>query len=295
MHARSKLSKGHHKLGLFSEREGLKKVRTEIQIESMDSALRNRLWNTLDYFYWRGAADGIGMTEDMNTFMARMWHRLYKETVDSLSSRWDNNYEELRKRFFSAEWNEVYDFVEFTANNYPYEAKNAQFVSACNEVLEEELSAYRFVGNRITKITSQEEISEIEEALSTPLKIVSAHLENALNLMSDRKNPDYRNSIKDSISAVEALCRLIANDKDATLGKALDAIEKATKIELHGALKKAFDSLYGYTSTAEGIRHAFMDDKVSAGFEDAKFMLVSCSAFVNYLVVKASKAGLELQ
>lgn len=29
-------------------------------------------------------------------------------------------------------------------------------------------------------------------------------------------------------------------------------------------------------------------------FEDAKYMLVSCTAFINYLTVKASKAGLNL-
>jgi len=32
--------------------------------------------------------------------------------------------------------------------------------------LERGLSAYRFIGSKITQITSQEEISEIEEALS---------------------------------------------------------------------------------------------------------------------------------
>jgi hypothetical protein len=33
------------------------------------------------------------------------------------------------------------------------------------------------------------------------------------------------------------------------------------------------------------------EDKID--FEDAKFMLVSCSTFVNYLVVKSSKAGIK--
>ncbi len=35
----------------------------------------------------------------------------------------------------------------------------------CNNVLERELSAYRFVGGRITEVSSKVEISEIEEAL----------------------------------------------------------------------------------------------------------------------------------
>jgi hypothetical protein len=64
-------------------------------------------------------------------------------------------------------------------------------------------------------------------------------------------------------------------------------------IPMHPSLKSAFQNLYGYTSDANGIRHALLEE-ANLDFEDAKFMLVSCSAFVNYLVAKASKAGIGL-
>ena len=143
----------------------------------------------------------------------------------------------------------------------------------------------------IAQITSEEDISEIEEALQVSLKPVKTHLKTALDLFANRKSPDYRNSIKESISAVESICKLIAGKDKATLGNTLKVIDM--KVELHPALKKAFESLYGYTSDADGIRHALMD-KSNLDFEDAKFMLVSCSAFINYLVVKSSKAGIKL-
>ena len=66
------------------------------------------------------------------------------------------------------------------------------------------------------------------------------------------------------------------------------------KIELHTALQQAFKKLYGYTSDADGIRHALLEE-ASLDFEDAKFMLVACSAFVNYLKIKASKVGIQLE
>ncbi len=69
--------------------------------------------------------------------------------------------------------------------------------------------------------------------------------------------------------------------------------EVEARIGLHGALKEGFSNLYGYTSSAEGIRHALLDES-ELSFEDAKFMLVSCSAFVNYLIVKAEKAKITL-
>jgi hypothetical protein len=58
-------------------------------------------------------------------------------------------------------------------------------------------------------------------------------------------------------------------------------------------LKRGFDSLYGYTSSADGIRHAFSDEKINVGFDEAKFMFVACSAFVNYLKSKMVKAGIK--
>ena len=51
---------------------------------------------------------------------------------------------------------------------------------------------------------------------------------------------------------------------------------------------EAFLSLYGYTSDENGIRHGGIDF-TNAPSEDAKYMLISCSAFINYLIQKWSK------
>ena len=271
----------------FSYRKGLKKVRTQIQTESIDEALRNRLWNVLRTYFWKTR------TEDSYPFLEVLWHSHLKRPTDRIVGRWREDYTQVRQYYFNCKWFEVYDFIEFIANNYPKEKTNSEFMEACNEVLESELSAYRFVGEKITQITSEEEISEIEEALETPLEPIKVHLGKALKLMSDRKSPDYRNSIKESISAVEAICRIISKNEKATLGQALKIVEN--KVGLHGALKKGFSSLYGYTSSADGIRHALgLLEEQNLSFEDAKFMLVSCSAFINYLISKASKAGIKI-
>jgi len=283
---------------LFSERIGLKKTRTEFQVESIDDALRNRLWNVLKVCYWDTVSIIFSpsridfLPSPMRTLLTRIWHNYFKQPLDAMPSSWNEVYKYIREYFFNCPWHEVYSFLEFVADNYPNKETNKDFKRMCNSVLEEEMSAYRFVGDKIVRITSDEEISEIEEALETPFKNVNIHIERALTLMSDRKSPDYRNSIKEAISAVEAVCRIVAKDEKATLGKALDAIEG--EIDLHSALKRAFDSLYGYTSSAEGIRHALLDENVHLDLEDAKFMLVSCSAFINYLISKASKAGILL-
>ena len=264
-----------------------------MQVDYMDGALKNRLWSLLDKFYWNDMMKYDSLVMGSKTLFERLWDEYFKEPLDTVPHRSVQAVDDVRKWLFdsSTSWYDVYDFIELVAEYYPQIAHNEKFMDACNSVLESEVSAYRFVGGRITQIITEEEISEIEEALATPLRPVRTHLKAALDLLSDRKSPDYRNSIKESISAVESICTLITGDKNSTLGQCLKIVKD--QVGLHPALKRAFSSLYGYTSSADGIRHALLEEP-KLSFEDAKFMLVSCSAFINYLVAKASKAGMKI-
>ena len=283
----------------FSQRKGLKPVKAIMQIDYIDNDLRNGLWDALTLFYWdkMRTCYHLSSEKDINWLIRSLWHNYFKYPLDTLDDIWAHTYNQLRNYFFDCSWNEVYDFIEFIANNYKDvygdTSVNEKFTDFTNHILGREVSAYRFVDRRIAQITSEKEIAEIEEALTetTPLKPVHDHLKTSLELLTIRKSPDYRNSIKESISAIEAICNLISKNGKATLGQALKEIEK--KVELHPALKKAFDNLYGYTNDADGIRHALLDES-NLDFEDAKFMLVSCSAFTNYLITKSSKAGIKI-
>lgn len=287
---------------LFSQRKGLKPIRSAIQVDSMDKSLRNRLWNALTICYWDTAGPWLTDQDNnkINTLCHALWHLYFGKTVDVIEESWRITLDEIRDYFFTCKWNEVYDFIEFVATHYPQESSgykklNNIFMDSCNSVLKQDLSAYRFVDGKIVQITSEEEINEIEKALDipTPLKPVKKHLTKALNLLADRKKPDYGNSIKESILAVEAICGLITKNHKATLGQALKEIDKTNTIVIHPALKKAFGNLYGYTSDADGIRHALLE-KTDLDIEDATFMLVSVSAFINYLRSKLSKADIKV-
>lgn len=284
-------------MGLFSQRKGFKPVKSVMQIDFVDNDLRNGLWNALSLSYWSHINDTIHIrrTGNMYNMCQVWWHSYFKLPLDTMGTFWYEVHEVLKRHFFECKWYEVYDFIEFTASNYPGEQINQGFMKACNTILERELSAYRFVGSQITEITSEEEIAEVEKALeaSSSLKPVVGHLDSALALLADKKSPDYRNSIKESISAVEAISSLITGSSTASLGQALKELEKKRTVDMHPALRESLSKLYGYTSDADGIRHALLEES-SLDFEDAKFMLVSCSAFVNYLKAKSSKAGINL-
>jgi hypothetical protein len=268
----------------FSQRMGLSPVRTALQLDSMDEALRNGLWNVLgehifNPFTQRG--NPKAMTIDAQVIRC-IWKDHLKRPMDSLLNTTIDIVGELREVFFRSSWYEVYDLIEFVANRY-----NAQdFCQQCNSVLNRECAGYRFVGTTIAPIVSASEIKSIEEALlyGDVFKPASTHLATALQLLSDRIAPDYRNSVKESVSSVEAICQIVTGDDKATLGKAVKKLQDSG-VTIHPAFVSALEKMYGYTSDAEGIRHALLAEP-TLDSADARFMLVACSAFVNYLKAK---------
>ena len=143
---------------LFSHRYSFKPIKDRIQIDNMDGDLRNGLWNALKIYYWDYAYNG-GVS-DIKTYYSseekavinlieRIWHSYYKKPLDYIPANWSSIYAEIREYFFKCKWFEVYDFIQFIANNYPEQniPLNKKFMEFCNSVLERELSAYRFVHN----------------------------------------------------------------------------------------------------------------------------------------------------
>jgi hypothetical protein len=270
----------------FSERYGHTPVKRIIQIDSVDGDLKNSLWSILGLHIWDNVhtsryGSTFSLNPEIKTFCQRIWFNYYKLPLDTLEDDWAQMYNFVRKDYFNCKWFELYNFLEFVANNYPYNDKES-FIAACNLSLEREVSGYRFIDDQIAPITSSEEISEVETALGIMNEHVRTHLRRALELLSDRKQPDYRNSVKESISPVESLVQKVLGRK-GTLGNLVKKLQ--TEIDLHPALGKAFESLYGYTSDEDGIRHAILNS-TTVDFADAKFFLVVCSAFVNFVTAK---------
>ena len=219
------------------------------------------------------------LDRNIKSFSKALWFHFFKEPIDSRPGPSDEIRERILDYFFGCEWFEVYDFLEFVV--WYYRKSNPRLAGFLNSILERELSGYRFVSGHLTDITSAQELEMLETALTdSRFPGVAAHLQQALELYANRENPDYRNSIKESISAVESMARIVSGKPKATLHDALKAIEK--KKLLHRALKEGFIKLYGYTSDADGIRHAMLDEP-NLTAADACYFLLSCTSFINYL------------
>ena len=277
----------------FSERYGYKPIREIIQKESMDDNLRNGIWSLFTIYLWNQVdyssyqSHGNINTSNLKTLIIAYWLNFFKQPIDTIPIQFEKVLYKVRSSFFNCEWHEVYSFIEETLENYPREFKKNKefFTKALNNCLEKENSAYRIINNEITPITSEQEIQSIEGALKNTNQYsgVQQHLNQALKLMSDRTNPNYSKSMHDSISAVEGLAKILLEDDSITLGKAIPKLR--TKYSLHPVLMESLNKLYGYTSDEDGIRHGSPNPSTMS-YIDAKFMLVACTNFINYLIEK---------
>ncbi|BEP44045.1 AbiJ-NTD4 domain-containing protein [Variovorax sp. V15] len=278
-------------MATFSQRVGLKPLEKAIQLQAIDQDLRNALWNVMDIYAWSAYRPYDGYqyedaTDRVERLVVGIFLRLYKMAHDAMPKLKDAKYGEqkafpwLRQVVMNGEWHEVYDLVDFIARE-AHPSLQKTLVPAFNSALTRESAAYRFVSGELVEITERSEIEAIESAISKGSRDSKAHLERALQLLADRKAPDYRNSIKESISAVESVCKAIAGNPAATLGDAMKQLKKTRTV--HPLLEQALIKLYGYTNDAGGIRHALTEASVDVTSEDARFMLVVCSSFCSYL------------
>lgn len=267
----------------FSERYGYKQVKDTFQKEGIDDKLKNAIWNV---FYLSLFFDKKEENIDKNTFFICSWLHFFNNRLDLYKK---SHFEEFFRNWFfiDAKFNDIYDFIEFYSLNY----KDEGFTRFINHALKRHSSAYQLMGNNLILITSEAETNEIKTAINSPLEEINIQLKNALHHLSNREKPDYRNSIKESISAVECICRKITGESD--LGKAIAHLEEKG-IKLNKRLKTGMSNLYQYTNDTNGIRHPRMDMSEEVNMEEARFMLVTCSAFVNYLLEKANKLGIKL-
>lgn len=264
----------------FSARNGYTN-KSEFQTFDITPALRNRIWNL---FYREEILKKTGKRLKNSFKSEGLIEDILLDKAGLLTSTGSKT-NRLKDYFLNCEHFEVLDFIEAHIEALNSEETNS-IINLYNELFEYEGVKFRLINEMITPVYTQSEIEVIEDASDTEFDSVNQHIKKALKYFSDRRQPDYENSIKESISAVEAMCCII-NGKNETLNKAVKRL-KENGIHIHSAMENAFVSLYGYTSDEKGIRHAGIDF-VNAPAEDAKYMLVSCSAFVNYLIEKWNK------
>ncbi|WP_298871939.1 AbiJ-NTD4 domain-containing protein [uncultured Microbacterium sp.] len=283
----------------FSQRMGYNPTRSLVQQEDLDAETRVAMWNLLvifreileDRIYLQYQNDGY-----LQQVLLAMWTYTFKEARDEYPGD-AKVWQRMKAGVLDFSWFDALDVLE----NFAKDIKRLQpesesyqfwegFAEAANDRFEQYLVGYRFIETEITPVGSTEESEAVQEALDAVggLKGARHALTRAVDLLANRQNPDYPNSMKESISAVESVIRMVSGETDLAAG--LKKLESAG-LTIHPALKQAWMKMYGYTSDESGVRHGAIE-AATVDQALAKYMLVTCSGFVSYLIEEGRKAGL---
>lgn len=283
-------------MGSFSERNGYKELRTVVQLESLDLDVRQDLWNLFALLLEIPNDSNWDMVE--SNILDDIWVGFLRKLRDERPP--DHVvWKEIKKAVISADWNRVLDFVEAFLGSWENRARQnygitselrEHIVEALNSTFKKNLVGYRIIGNQVIPIDSTTFQEALEAAMGdvTEFNGVKHAFDRAISLLSDRTTPDYPNAVKEAIASVEALVRVIT--KKSVLSAGLKELEKAG-LKIHPALNEAWTKMYGWTSDEGGIRHASIDT-VNIDQSLAKYMVVTCAAFLSYLVEEGRKVNL---
>lgn len=286
------------RMASFAERVGKRAERSITQTDDLDADTRTELWNVIVTL--RTLLNQVGRqtgwdnkTEDR--LVGAVWAWEFKRARDEMKSDalvWDL----IKKRILEGEWYDALDLIEEIVKYLKrYEEGQTRgldetMTEAFNNRFEHFLVGYRFIGHEITPIDTSADAEAVSVAIDDAATIAGARhsLTRATELLADRENHDYPNSIKESISAVEAVVMKVTGE--GTLGAGLKKLENAG-LKIHPALRDSWSKMYGWTSDEDGIRHAGID---AADVDQAlaKYALITCSAFVSYLIEEGRKVGL---
>ena len=209
----------------------------------------------------------------------------FKEPADTFDQGTYENEKRLKIFIERAAIGRLFDLVEFLAQH-----------RGCSGELKRELAdafvssraAYRVLDNEyIAAIGTEEQAKAFECAIAeAEAKNATAARKQLIAAGVALRNSDWSGCVRESIHAVEAMAVRLAPGTD-TLGTALKVLEQ--RGHLHGSLKAAFGSLYGYSCDEEGVRHALVfADEAQVDEADALFMLGACASFVSYLLARGS-------
>ncbi|NEM98201.1 AbiJ-NTD4 domain-containing protein [Pontibacter burrus] len=182
----------------FSQRIGEKPVRESIQIDNVDEDLTIRLWNVIVINFF-GKLPNLRYSQSKirnDKVCLKIWTDFLGKRADEIFTSSSINIDvefvinNTYHWFAQAIWYDKYDFLEYLAKILDKPKLVADFSEACNTALKRGMAGYRIIGTRVVQITSNEEVVEIEQALTNTSSIwqpVNIHLKTAIGFLSDRE------------------------------------------------------------------------------------------------------------
>ncbi|UWU87920.1 hypothetical protein N2605_16210 [Bradyrhizobium yuanmingense] len=274
----------------FAQAEGTEPLPTQLKRTEVSQELRSVLWNYIYNELNRTARN------EMFSYVGDPWKGALKnlhvffhhKPADEFDPSFHRAADVAKAAVLNSSWDKFYGWIQHLLRVKP----TPGFPDTINKILIYSRSPYRVIDKEVLcPIGSDAEAATLTRAfedLTEAKGLVGGreHLRTAANELSAGR---FADSVRESMHAVESVVRVL--EPSGEFAKALGKLEGSTNI--HGALKKGFLAIYGFSSDEQGIRHPLLDKAAPDVDEaDAIFMIGACSAFISYLINKARTAGL---
>ena len=138
------------------------------------------------------------------------------------------------------------------------------------------------IGRKKRELRQPRNWQTADEALKESLQPARRHWRKAKSL-ANSSPPDFENSIKESISALESCVRILLGNPSSTLGQLVKTEE------LDRDVSAIISKAYGLISGKNSVRHGGTTAETT-GLEEAEFFLEFCACAIVYVIEKLSKA-----
>jgi hypothetical protein len=275
----------------FAQAEGAEPLPAQLQPGVLSPKLRAGLWHILYDFVsaFVGRDEVFGrnqwVKEPLLTILRDMHVWKFHRPADEFTTSPKVHVEQLKTIVMLGTYVQVLDLIQWMLRHPSCGPGLAKGVSGVLSVCG---AGYRLTpdGKTFLPIASEEEAKAATQAFlalnDNQYAGARTHLVRAAENLTAGDNPG---AVREGMQAVESVARVITGKN--SFADAVKVIDKRWKI--HGALKVAFGSLYGYSSDEKGIRHPLLDDpKAQVDESEALFMFSACAAVITYLVGKAT-------
>lgn len=288
----------------FSQRNGYEALPKAMRLEELSDDLKREIWNIVRRLLLeKRVQDGYDPFEEPRyrfnysydeRFVERVIGKHSRVPEDGIPTSYESTEDYFRRIILNADsFNETLDFIEILVND----PDGASLVKDIQSTFDLQGAAYRLDTTTSPYRFFPCAIKEQGGAIQKSIEILHAHeMRGATVHLRDASGhinaQQYRGAIVDSIHAVESVARSVDPKANTTLGPALNSLERENLLKSK-VLKGALQKLYNYTNSAQGLRHALLDEDLSdIGLDEALFMFGACASFAAYLASKQRRMKL---
>jgi len=283
----------------FSHRNKLVTINDIVQVTEFDNLTRNNIISFITQIY-KKILDNLPFYEEpkwKQEFCSRIDADLFGESINYMNRNYSFN-SSLNKLIdkindMNTPYNEILDIIEFIyKQTHNFIEIFDSPLKVFNIFLKENNIGYHINENsEIERNVDSFILTQIVDTINNHNELLN-NINRAKELLTSRKEYDYKQSIQNSMLALESYCKSLGKTTAKNMKNILSEIQK--KVNINSDLIEAINRLYKFASNVDDIRHSTnLNSHIDYG--EAFFILTIVCALINYIDSTLSTNKIDIE